>query len=65
MAISFCTPFAYCYHDDVGQFSSTRLCYQIKWPRHPASKNTRPHQNQPTWKLSCPHQHQSCQFNYI
>ena len=64
MAISFYTQITYCHHHDVGQLWSTRLCYQIKFPWWPTTKNMWLHQNQPTWKLNFPHQHQSSWLSY-
>jgi len=39
-------------------------CITTEWSGYPATKNTRPHRNQPTQKLNYPHQHQNCQLDY-
>jgi hypothetical protein len=64
MATSFYPQITYCHHHDVGQLWSTRLCYQIKCTGWLTTKNMQSHQNQPTWKLNCPHQHQSSWMGY-
>ena len=64
MAILFYMQITYCHHHDVGQLWSIRLHYRIKCPGWPTTNNTLSHQNQPTWKLNCPHKHQSSWLGY-
>jgi len=36
----FNTQITYCHHNDAGQLSSIRWCYQCEWPGEPTTNNT-------------------------